>query len=130
MSPCSILFRGYPLVASESSVAETPNGLPVFSVSEGIVTLSRTAVRIPSMGGFVFNRTLRVVPESRDGVLVRIYHERERHFDLAREVPIRPGERVMLEHFVGPDEADHVIIRIHPGAQSDEVRDWVIWEEQ
>lgn len=124
---CSILFRGEPVIDTNGRIVETPNGLPIFEVAEGVVTLSRTTIRIPA-AKFALKRTVRVVPESVDGVVIDLYGQRQSVFTKLLSQRVLPGESRELDYFNGPDELDYVVIRIHPGSNRDEQRDWVVWE--
>jgi hypothetical protein len=127
-SRCSVIFRGQPLIAADSNVVETPNRLPIFEVTGGLVTLSRTTIHKPALDGFDLNRTARVVPESVDGVAVEIYGQKKTSFTKVFSQKLIPGERRELRYSVAPGAFDHVLIRIDPGVNGDEQRDWLVWE--
>jgi hypothetical protein len=125
---CAVLFRGHPILDGSTGLVETPNDLPIFEVSSGIVTLSRTTIRIAAAEGLQLKRTIRVVPESHDGVVVEIYGERKTTFVKVLSQTVRPGEVRELTHWVPPGQLDHIFIRIHPGPKFDERSDWLVWE--
>jgi hypothetical protein len=127
-SSCSVLFRGRPVLDGSRDLVETPNRLPIFEVPEGTVTLSRTTIRIATYAGFHFKGAVRVVPESFDGVVVEIYKQHKATFEKVFSQTVAPGERRELIYSVLPFEAEHVLIRIHPGENRNEQSDWLIWE--
>jgi len=126
---CSILFRGQPL-DGESSPVETPSHLPVFEVPEGLVTLSRTTIRIAADDGFQLRSDVLVDPKSVDGMMVEIYGYHDSLFKKEFSQALIPGEHRELSYFIPPDVFDYVFIRIHPGPNSDEQNDWLVWETQ
>jgi hypothetical protein len=126
---CSILFRGVPLAVDSSSV-ETPGPLPVFEVPEGVVTLSRTTIRIAAYAGFQLKRDVLVDSKSVDGMVVEIYGYRDSVFTKAFSQPLVPGEYRELSYSIPPDVFEYVFIRIHPGPNSDEQDDRLVWKTQ
>lgn len=126
-SRCSVLFRGHAVLDATRKIVETPNGLPVFEVPEGIVTLSRTTIHIAARAGFDLKRTVYAVPESVDGVRVEFYAQYKDGFQRLISEEVQPGERRELQFYLPPGRAEHVVIRIHPGTARNEQSDWLIW---
>jgi hypothetical protein len=125
---CAIIFRGLPVVEGNSNVVETANRQPIFEVPEGMVTLSRTTIRIPADAGLQLKRLVRVVPESVDGVRLEIYGEHGAKFRKLASETVLPGESRELNYVIPPGEFDHAIIRVHPGPNANELGDWLLWE--
>jgi hypothetical protein len=128
-SDCSILFRGQPL-DGDSNPAEIPGDLPVFEVPEGLVTLSRTTIRVAADDGFQLRSDVLADPKSVDGMLVEIYGYNNSVFTKAFSQPLIPGESRELSYLIPPDVFEYVFIRIHPGPNSDEQNDRLFWETQ
>jgi Na+/H+ antiporter NhaA len=126
---CSILFRGQPL-NGDSITVDTPGHLPVFEVPEGLVTLSRTTIRIAADEGFQLRSHVLVDPKSVDGMLVEIYGYHAPLFTKEFSQPLIPGEHRELSYVIPPDVFEYVLIRIHPGPNSDEQNDRLVWETQ
>jgi hypothetical protein len=127
---CAVIFRGRPIVMDNGAVVETPTGFPIFTSDQGVVTLSRTTISFPYRDDFELNHTLRVIPESADGVIFRIHIQRGSTFELVFSAELAPGERRTVNFKLGRVEADRIVIRISPGANRDEDGDWVVWERE
>jgi hypothetical protein len=125
---CSVLFRGLPVIDAKKNVVETPNQQPIFEVPGGVVTLSRTTVRIAADAGFQLKRAVRVIPESADGVRIDIYGELEATFRKLFSEIVLPGDRLQLDYVLTPGKFHHAVIRVHPGPNLNEQGDWLLWE--
>ena len=94
------------------------------------MTLSRTTIRIAADDGFQLRSDVLVDPKSVDGMMVEIYGYHDSLFKKEFSQVLIPGEHRELSYFIPPDVFDYVFIRIHPGPNSDEQNDWLVWETQ
>lgn len=122
---CAVLYRGQPF-HRPSQVIETPGQSPIFEVPEGVVTVSRTTIRVESDSGLDLNHVIQLGEESVDGVIVEIFGQRDAVFTKVSADPMIAGERREWSYSLEPGVFDYVFIRIHPN--SDEQNDWLVWE--
>ncbi len=125
---CAVFFRGFPVHDTDSPLVETPNRLPFFVGNDEIVTHSRTTVFLNAGTGITFNATLKVAPESTDGVTLQIYRAMDGKFHRLFEERIGPGERTNLQKSFEASNGTILVLRIGPGANGDETGDRLIWK--
>ena len=125
---CTAIYKDVLLPKDVQNVAETPSGLPVFRVKEGIVTVSYGSFLVEAVNGLTLHRKLRLVPESRDGVVLEIYSRREHSFFKDYSRYVAPGERFRLDFDLPPGVATHAVLRIRRGPMNDPSADWLVWE--
>jgi hypothetical protein len=124
---CAVLFRGQPFDV-ESAGIETPSQLPVFETQDGVVTLPRTTIRVAADAGFQLQQTARLLANAAASLRVEIYGHRESRFTKAFSQELLPGERRELSYVVPRGVFDHIFIRVQPGPNSNELKDWLLWE--
>ena len=94
------------------------------------MTLARTTIRIAADDGFQLRSHVLVDPKSVDGMVVEIYGYHAPLFTKAFSQTLIPGEHRELSYAIPPDVFEYVLIRIHPGPNSDEQDDRLVWETQ
>jgi hypothetical protein len=123
---CAVLYRGQPFERGASQAIDTPGQSPVFEVPEGIVTISRTTIRVEAESGLDLDHVIQLVAESADGVIVEVFGQRDAVFTKVASEPLIAGERRDFTYSLEPGVFEYVFIRIHPN--SDERNDWLVWE--
>ena len=126
---CAVFFRGFSVENSDMPVVETPDGMPIFDSNGDIVTLSRTTVFLNGSSDIRLNATLTAAPESADGVDLQIFRVSHGRFERIFQRAIAPGEQIHLEQGFEGSRASMFVLRVGPGPNGDDTRDWLIWND-
>ena len=125
---CTAIYKGIVLPKDVRNVAETPSGLPVFKSKDGIVTISYGNFMVEAKNGLHLQRSVRLVPESRDGVVLEMYTRRNGSFYTDYSRYVAPGERFNVDLTIPPQIASHAVLRIRRGPMNDQTADWLVWD--
>lgn len=126
---CTAIYKGLLVPKESRSVAETPSGLPVFRLKDEIVTISYGSFMVEARNGLRVQRSVRLVPESRDGVILEIYSKRNGSFIQEYSRYVAPGERFKLGVTIPSQIATHAVLRIRRGPSDDSTADWLVWRD-
>jgi hypothetical protein len=124
---CTAIYQGLLLAKDVRNVAETPSGLPVFRVNNEIVTISHGSFMVDASDGLRFQRNVRLIPESRDGIILDLYSRRNGHFKSEYSRFVAPGERFKMDVNIPPQIATHAVLRIRRGPLNNSMADWLVW---